>query len=272
MRRYCRNRSCLDAIIVAAFISARASLALSRAIAAGPRRRAAADRRARYGHTVAVPSAMAVHRDGPVVLDAKLDEAAWAAATPITEFRQIDPDEGKPASQRTEVRFLYDDDALYVGAKMYDTRGRGGRQDAARAARRELRLRLLRDRDRRLSRSSEPRVLRRESVRLEGRPHRHRHVVLRQLLGSGLGGGDAHRRRRVDGGDPHSVQPTPLLARLGADVGARRCAASSSAATNRISGRAGARPRRAARRGSAISRGCAFRTSTLAPRAACRMR
>lgn len=78
------------------------------------------------GHTVAVPSATAVHRSGPVVLDAKLDEPAWRDAPAITEFRQIDPDEGKPASQRTDVRFLFDDDALYIGAKMYDTAGARG--------------------------------------------------------------------------------------------------------------------------------------------------
>ena len=77
-------------------------------------------------HTVAVPSAVAARRNGPIVLDAKLDEAAWKVATPITEFRQTDPDEGKPGTQRTEVRFLFDDDALYVGAKMYDTAGAAG--------------------------------------------------------------------------------------------------------------------------------------------------
>ena len=79
-----------------------------------------------YGHRVPVPRAMATRRAGPIVLDAKLDEPAWRAATPITAFTQIDPDEGKPASQRTEVRILYDDDALYVGAKMYDDQGAAG--------------------------------------------------------------------------------------------------------------------------------------------------
>ncbi len=79
-----------------------------------------------YGHKVPVPMAVAVKRNGPVVLDGKLDETAWQAATPITEFRQIDPNEGEKASQRTEVRFLFDDDALYVGAKMYDTEGGKG--------------------------------------------------------------------------------------------------------------------------------------------------
>src|SRR4029078_10734349 len=79
-----------------------------------------------YGHTTAVPVAVAVHRSTAIALDAKLDEDAWKAATPITDFRQVDPDEGQPASQRTEVRFLFDEDALYVGAKMYDLEGANG--------------------------------------------------------------------------------------------------------------------------------------------------
>jgi hypothetical protein len=79
-----------------------------------------------FGHKVPVPSAVAVRRVQPIVLDGKLDEAAWQAATPITDFTQVDPDEGKPATQRTEVRFLFDDDALYVGAKMFDTTGAKG--------------------------------------------------------------------------------------------------------------------------------------------------
>jgi hypothetical protein len=37
------------------------------------------------------------------------------------DFLQKDPDEGKPATEPTEVRFLYDDDALYVGARMFDS-------------------------------------------------------------------------------------------------------------------------------------------------------
>ena len=79
-----------------------------------------------YGHTIAVPTAVATRRDGRITLDGKLDEPVWRAAAPITEFTQLDPDEGRPASQRTEVRFLFDDDALYVGAKMYDSLGPAG--------------------------------------------------------------------------------------------------------------------------------------------------
>ena len=79
-----------------------------------------------FGHRVAVPVATAARRASAVKLDGRLDEAAWAAAPPVTELRQVDPDQGQPASQRTEVRFLFDDDALYVGARMYDTAGAAG--------------------------------------------------------------------------------------------------------------------------------------------------
>src|SRR5689334_13315510 len=72
------------------------------------------------------PVARAARRTGPVSVDGRLDDAAWAAATPITEFRQQLPDEGRPASQRTELRILFDDEALYVGARMYDSLGAAG--------------------------------------------------------------------------------------------------------------------------------------------------
>ena len=65
-----------------------------------------------YGHTIAVPSAIAAPLRGQIVLDGKLDEAAWALARPITDFTQLDPDEGKPASEKSEVRFLFDADAF----------------------------------------------------------------------------------------------------------------------------------------------------------------
>ncbi|HWP69521.1 MAG TPA: hypothetical protein VNM36_00410, partial [Gemmatimonadaceae bacterium] len=58
------------------------------------------------GHTVPVPSARAVRRNTQVVLDGALNDAAWQAATPVTDFLQTDPSEGQPATQRTEMRFL----------------------------------------------------------------------------------------------------------------------------------------------------------------------
>ncbi len=64
------------------------------------------------------PTAGAVRRDGPIEIDGRLDEAAWAAATPISRFRQYEPEEGAPATLATEVRVEYDDEALYIGARM----------------------------------------------------------------------------------------------------------------------------------------------------------
>lgn len=69
--------------------------------------------------------------DAPRV-DGRLDEAAWQSA-PVTDvFTQIDPDEGRPASQRTDVRVLFDDQYLYVGVRLHDSGrviGRLGRRD-----------------------------------------------------------------------------------------------------------------------------------------------
>src|SRR3981081_4082795 len=72
------------------------------------------------------PAPHATVRQGEITIDGRLDEAAWVAATPITEFVQSFPDEGKPPSQKTEVRILYDASAIYIGARMYDSLGAKG--------------------------------------------------------------------------------------------------------------------------------------------------
>jgi len=66
------------------------------------------------------PTVTAVRVDAGVSLDGRLDEPAWALATRVTAFLQIDPDEGGAASESTEVRVLYDADAVYVGARLFD--------------------------------------------------------------------------------------------------------------------------------------------------------
>jgi hypothetical protein len=58
---------------------------------------------------------MAVRAAGPITLDGMPDEAAWNDAPVATNFLQNDPREGEPATFDTEVRILYDDDALYFG-------------------------------------------------------------------------------------------------------------------------------------------------------------
>src|SRR2546422_107518 len=71
------------------------------------------------------PMVTAVRVQRAPVLDGKLDDPAWRLATaPITDFRQIDPDEGKPASESTAVLVVYDDHAIYVGARLFDSEPR----------------------------------------------------------------------------------------------------------------------------------------------------
>lgn len=65
-------------------------------------------------------AAVAVTVGESPVLDGRLDEAAWSEATPVGAFVQREPVEGRPVSQRTEVRILSDGEALYVGAWLYD--------------------------------------------------------------------------------------------------------------------------------------------------------
>jgi hypothetical protein len=62
----------------------------------------------------------AVRVAAPIVLDGRLDDSAWNQAPAASEFFQRDPDEGKPATERTEVRVAYDEDALYLGLRLFD--------------------------------------------------------------------------------------------------------------------------------------------------------
>ena len=59
--------------------------------------------------------------DTPPVIDGHLDDAAWAQAEVITDFHQIRPGDGTQPSERTEVYLVYGPDALYIGARMYDS-------------------------------------------------------------------------------------------------------------------------------------------------------
>ena len=56
-----------------------------------------------------------------ISLDGRLDEPAWELASPATDFIQWGPRPGEPATEQTDVRFLYDDDNLYVGFISFDS-------------------------------------------------------------------------------------------------------------------------------------------------------
>ena len=71
-------------------------------------------------------------------VDGRLDDDAWQGIEPITNFIQIWPDDGSPATERSEVRIAYDRDNLYFAFKFYDPNPeliraknleRGGRND-----------------------------------------------------------------------------------------------------------------------------------------------
>lgn len=68
------------------------------------------------------PVGTAVPATGPLTIDGRLDEPAWQTALPLTGFIQAIPDAGRPATEETEVRMLYDDRHLFIGAFMHDTR------------------------------------------------------------------------------------------------------------------------------------------------------
>ncbi|MBU1011515.1 MAG: carbohydrate binding family 9 domain-containing protein [Bacteroidetes bacterium] len=55
------------------------------------------------------------------IIDGALNDKAWVSATIATNFIQIEPYNGSPASQKSEVKFIYDDEAIYIAAMLYDT-------------------------------------------------------------------------------------------------------------------------------------------------------
>ncbi len=63
----------------------------------------------------------AARADVAPVIDGVLDDPAWQDAALISEFHQIEPHEYAAPSEPTEVRVLYDDDHLYVGARLSDS-------------------------------------------------------------------------------------------------------------------------------------------------------
>ncbi len=79
------------------------------------------------------PVAAAMRLTGAAIhLDGRLDEPVWEQAEPITSFTQTVPHEGDPATERTEVRVVYDDEAVYVAARLFDSDPAGIRSQLAR--------------------------------------------------------------------------------------------------------------------------------------------
>jgi len=99
---FCLLLSCLCLAIGPPAV-AQKSLPGAPAATAAPRRQLAAQRTA-----------------APIKLDGLLDDAAWQAAPVADKFIEQRPRPGRPERLPTEVRVLYDDAAMYVGAKMVE--------------------------------------------------------------------------------------------------------------------------------------------------------
>ena len=62
--------------------------------------------------------------NGSIRVDGRLDDEVWQKATPITDFVQKEPVEGAKPTDAMDVRLVFDDDVLYVGARMQSKDGR----------------------------------------------------------------------------------------------------------------------------------------------------
>lgn len=65
-------------------------------------------------------STTAIKTERAPKIDGSLDDSAWLSAPVLTAFIQNYPNTGSPATRQTQVRILYDNSAIYVGAYMYD--------------------------------------------------------------------------------------------------------------------------------------------------------
>jgi uncharacterized protein DUF5916/cellulose/xylan binding protein with CBM9 domain len=66
----------------------------------------------------------AIRSHEKIIVDGVLNDKAWETAIPATEFTQRDPEEGKPATERTELRVAYDDSSIYFGVRLWDSEPR----------------------------------------------------------------------------------------------------------------------------------------------------
>ena len=65
-------------------------------------------------------SVQIVRAAAPPVIDGVLDEEAWRLAAQVEDLHEIQPTEYAPASERTVVYLMYDEDAIYIAARLHD--------------------------------------------------------------------------------------------------------------------------------------------------------
>jgi hypothetical protein len=67
-----------------------------------------------------VRAGKAVQAGERIRIDGKLDEPAWQQAVPLGPLTQVEPKEGEAPTEETEVRVLYDAEAIYFGIQCFD--------------------------------------------------------------------------------------------------------------------------------------------------------
>jgi hypothetical protein len=69
--------------------------------------------------------ALPLSPDERIIIDGRLDELLWQRAVPATNFIQQEPSNGQSSTEQTEVRVVFDRDALYIGVECFDSDPRG---------------------------------------------------------------------------------------------------------------------------------------------------
>ncbi|MCF8370722.1 MAG: carbohydrate binding family 9 domain-containing protein [Bacteroidales bacterium] len=77
-----------------------------------------------FGQQAAPKNLDALRIDSKISIDGSLDEDAWKSAESATDFRIYEPTPGEPSSQRSDVKVLYDDKNVYIGAMLFDASGK----------------------------------------------------------------------------------------------------------------------------------------------------
>ena len=68
-----------------------------------------------------VPTLKAVRESTAPRIDGNLDDPAWRAAVPFSDFRMVEPRPGEAPTEKTELRILYDENNLYLGVLCLDS-------------------------------------------------------------------------------------------------------------------------------------------------------
>ena len=67
------------------------------------------------------PTVRASRAPQPLRVDGRLDEELYKTTAAIADFVQQEPDEFKPATEKTEAWIFFDDNNIYISAKNYET-------------------------------------------------------------------------------------------------------------------------------------------------------